>query len=218
MDECGPNRDEHLSFIAPSAGKFMVGIDQRISGGGKFDVLAVHPICGDSVVDHSESCDDGNTTPGDGCDDKCRVELSPSKLAETEPNDDFTGANIVKIDGTTTPSLTVHGRLGGRCDYDTYGINVPMGASIKATLLDGLGNACPATTPIMSLSLVLPDGHQKAGVVSGGDGAGCPAIGTSEAFAQNIQTPGLYFVRVSTNKDEATAFDYSLKLELVPAK
>jgi cysteine-rich repeat protein len=213
QDECGADRDEHLSFIAPTAGKYMVGIDMRTSGGGRFDVLAVRPVCGDSAQDHSESCDDGNTTPGDGCDDRCRVELSPSRLNELEPNDDFTGANVVMLNATT-PSLTVRARLGGRCDFDTFAVNVPMGGSIRATLLDPSGAACATTTPAMSLTLLLPDGHTKAGQVAGSDGAGCAAIGVDQPFANNIQTAGTYYVRVATNKDVATAFDYSIKLEL----
>jgi cysteine-rich repeat protein len=31
--------------------------------------------CGDSVLDDGEQCDDGNTTPGDGCDEVCGVEI-----------------------------------------------------------------------------------------------------------------------------------------------
>ena len=32
------------------------------------------PVCGDSVVDPSEGCDDGNAKSGDGCDGTCKVE------------------------------------------------------------------------------------------------------------------------------------------------
>jgi len=30
--------------------------------------------CGDNVIDQLETCDDGNTTPGDGCDENCQTE------------------------------------------------------------------------------------------------------------------------------------------------
>src|SRR5688572_19950385 len=30
--------------------------------------------CGDGALDGDEACDDGNTSPGDGCDDVCQVE------------------------------------------------------------------------------------------------------------------------------------------------
>jgi len=32
------------------------------------------PVCGDSVIDASEGCDDGNAMSGDGCDGTCKVE------------------------------------------------------------------------------------------------------------------------------------------------
>jgi cysteine-rich repeat protein len=32
------------------------------------------PVCGDTVVEAPEQCDDGNTTPGDGCSALCQIE------------------------------------------------------------------------------------------------------------------------------------------------
>ena len=32
------------------------------------------PNCGDGVVDAGEVCDDGNTVPGDTCNENCRIE------------------------------------------------------------------------------------------------------------------------------------------------
>ena len=34
------------------------------------------PVCGDGAVDVGETCDDGNTTPGDGCNESCLIELA----------------------------------------------------------------------------------------------------------------------------------------------
>ncbi len=34
------------------------------------------PVCGDGVVSGDEQCDDHNTTPGDGCDATCHVEVA----------------------------------------------------------------------------------------------------------------------------------------------
>jgi cysteine-rich repeat protein len=54
-------------------------------GGGTLSCLAdcstydtatcTQPLCGDGSIAQSESCDDGNDTPGDGCDASCQVEL-----------------------------------------------------------------------------------------------------------------------------------------------
>ena len=33
-------------------------------------------VCGDSLIDSAEQCDDGNTNPGDGCDASCQLEAA----------------------------------------------------------------------------------------------------------------------------------------------
>jgi len=149
---------------------------------------------------------------GDGCDERCHSELSAKVTGEVEPNDDCIGANVVLLD-PAAPTLTVHGRLGGRCDFDTYSVRVPAGGAVQATLLDVTGAACAPTTPAMSLTFLMPDGHTIAGVVKGSDGAGCPAIGAAQTFATGL-AEGTYYVRISTNADVATAFDYQLQLQL----
>ena len=35
------------------------------------------PVCGDLRIEGSEKCDDGNTIPGDGCDEECAIEEAP---------------------------------------------------------------------------------------------------------------------------------------------
>lgn len=42
---------------------------------------AAFPTCGDGVVYATEQCDDGNTTPGDGCDDTCMPECTTAFTA-----------------------------------------------------------------------------------------------------------------------------------------
>jgi cysteine-rich repeat protein len=32
------------------------------------------PMCGNQVIERSETCDDENLLPGDGCSQRCRVE------------------------------------------------------------------------------------------------------------------------------------------------
>jgi len=34
----------------------------------------IAPICGNGVIERTEVCDDGDTTPGDGCDGSCQIE------------------------------------------------------------------------------------------------------------------------------------------------
>jgi cysteine-rich repeat protein len=209
-DECGPDRDEHMTFVAPSTGRFLVGISSRAPGGGRFDMLAIHPVCGNGIKEHSESCDDGNTRSGDGCDDHCRSELYPPRAMEVEPNDDTEGANEVKV--TPAAPITVSGRLGGRCDQDTFAVQVPAGASIRATMLDSNGAVCPAGSPPLQMMLVLPDGHTVGGQATTRGGA-CPSIG-DQPFASTVSEAATYYIRVTTVGDDPNIFDYSLQIEL----
>lgn len=38
--------------------------------------LEIPLLCGDGLHNPSERCDDGNITPLDGCDEKCKIELN----------------------------------------------------------------------------------------------------------------------------------------------
>lgn len=37
-------------------------------------VVVPAPVCGDSLIQGAETCDDGDTDPGDGCDGSCQIE------------------------------------------------------------------------------------------------------------------------------------------------
>jgi TonB family protein len=46
---------------------------------------AAQPVCGDSAVDVSEQCDDGNTINGDGCSSTCRTEVKKTQVVVVPP-------------------------------------------------------------------------------------------------------------------------------------
>jgi fibro-slime domain-containing protein len=48
-------------------------------------VLCVSMICGNGILEGSEECEDGNTTPGDGCTDSCKLEAGWSCLVPGMP-------------------------------------------------------------------------------------------------------------------------------------
>ena len=205
IDVCGEGRDEHLSFVAPSAGTFFVGIDSRLAGGPSYQVLAIRPTCGNGELEHSEGCDDGNTTPGDGCDDQCRHEVRAAAPAEEEPNDDFTAANYLVADGAG--ASVAQGQLGGRCDFDMFAVDVPEGGSIQVTMGDTSGNPCD-TVPVFTMALLRPDAATTLGVGAATMDNECPSIGADETFAQGLPA-GVYYLRVTTDED-AARFDYRL--------
>jgi cysteine-rich repeat protein len=58
------------------------------------EVLSSTPVCGNGVKEGDEQCDDGNTTPGDGCDANCISEVCGNGILQSGEQCD---------DGNTTP-------------------------------------------------------------------------------------------------------------------
>jgi len=58
--------------------KFSLSSDEAVEASGwnldNLCVVALPPACGNSIVDPGETCDDGNTTNGDGCSSTCAEE------------------------------------------------------------------------------------------------------------------------------------------------
>lgn len=70
---------EFLAYVALPAGTYYVvidGFEATDLGAYSFTLTARATECGDGALDATgyEFCDDSNTTPGDGCSDKCEVE------------------------------------------------------------------------------------------------------------------------------------------------
>jgi cysteine-rich repeat protein len=55
------------------AGEGGSGAD-NVGGTGATAGMGGGPVCGNGKIDGNEACDDGNTTPGDGCSSTCQVE------------------------------------------------------------------------------------------------------------------------------------------------
>lgn len=194
IDHCRADQDEHLSFVAPAAGTYVVRLDGANPGGGLYDVLVVQPVCGDGGGrEHSESCDDGNTVSGDGCDSRCRAELG-SGDGEVEPNDDPSEANVL------VGPVSVTGRIGGRCDLDYFVVAHP-GGPLVATL--GALDGGPCVAPSATLELVDAAGSVLA--------AGAPTADGCARLERSV-AEGELFLRVDADP-EAPDFAYALAIE-----
>ena len=88
-------------------------------GGGQTSVVVplTNPICGNGIVESTETCDDNNDAAADGCDATCNTEADYTCPTEGGPcltvdlqspanGDSFQSANLV-IDGTATAGATV---------------------------------------------------------------------------------------------------------------
>jgi cysteine-rich repeat protein len=128
-------------------------------------------VCGDGVLGAGETCDDTNTTAGDGCSAMCQLENS---LTEVEPNEDGSpqtgGSGINGNDFSTVHPLsngaiandtTLIGALSPVGDEDIYAItNIrpnPVNVTFETWSLAfdfGIGVPCGAT---VDTALVIRD-------------------------------------------------------------
>jgi cysteine-rich repeat protein len=201
-DGCGAGKAEHLSFLATEK-SYYVGIDSKLAGGGAFSVIVTHPICGNSTLEHSEACDDGNTDSGDGCDSSCRKELmGGAVVTENESNEMPAEANVLM-----TVPMTINGRIGDHCgDVDVFAIKVPEGGAMQASLVSRAGS-CDGSP--VRLILIAPDGYNEM-VSTSATGAACPAITAQMPTARTLSA-GVYYLQVSSLSTDP--FEYQLKVE-----
>lgn len=159
-DQCQGGGDEHFAFVAPTDGRWYLGIDDRNAGGGRYLLEAVRLLCGDGVKVHGEACD-GTTN----CSRNCREVLSDTRPAEQIPNDNEIEAN--EIDFPASGEITISGSIGGDlCIYpDVYTFAVDTAdTTLTARILKSDGSACdnPSLTPF-DIVLRTAAGEERAG-------------------------------------------------------
>jgi cysteine-rich repeat protein len=203
IDECGPNKSEHLSFVAPQNGIYYIAIDS-VSGGGMANVQIFRPTCGNMMVEHSETCDDGNTTSGDGCDSLCRKELSAAAVTEAEPNDDPRAANVLLMP-SHPGSMAANGMLASRCDHDMYAVTIGQAGTLRATI-GSTTMPCGAEGATISLTLVGGDGQTAIPGVSTTLNNECPTIEAKDL------APGDYFLVLKRSAGEMS-WPYQMMVE-----
>ena len=85
-DATGPGGTETLAVPVVAGETYYVIVDGYNASAGAFTVHIASrvTVCGDGIREGQEQCDDGNTTPGDGCDGSCQIEecTSPTALAD----------------------------------------------------------------------------------------------------------------------------------------
>lgn len=156
-------------------------------------------ICGNGIVDGTmETCDDGNTMPGDGCDATCQVEAAGAFTA--------TGGNTQTFAGQT---LAV-GQL------DTYLVTVPAGNDVYLTA-ETFENAMTMTCPNIDTVLrLLDNGNTRLGTDDEGGVGSCSRIDPAiDGFAR-LTGGATYFVTVEEFQLNA-AITYDLVLSAVTA-
>lgn len=172
-DRCDGPVGEDRALVAAGTRRWFIGIDDRNPGGGQYLLDVIRPSCGANGMEHGEACDDGNTIDGDGCDHRCRSELTGASPSERLPNSTPVEANVLLMPASN--ELIVSGDIGGSdCLPDYFAVTVPEGASLDVTALDASELACiDATTARFNIELLNTDLTRLGGRR---DINGCPLI------------------------------------------
>jgi cysteine-rich repeat protein len=102
--------NEFGSAVATAGGKVFVGASfADVGKTTAVGALYAFDTCGNGAVADREQCDDGNTDPGDGCSDRCRLELCPGSPAPGCRGPNASGASTLSV--RHFPLLS-HGQLG----------------------------------------------------------------------------------------------------------
>lgn len=210
---------EHLSFLAPRTGRYFVGVDSTDPGGGRVELLAISPVCGDLEKQHSESCDDGNLEGGDGCDERCRLEIPRSQSLAQEPNDDLPGANVLNI-GALPTAFSVRGVLEGPCDPEVFTFTVPSAAHATVRLLNAAGTPCAGLHPELAVDLQLLEGLVSVAQGQPSPDNECPSLPAhplqpATDSAQPAWLSTTYHVRIAAHGPaDVPALEYVLEIDI----
>lgn len=125
---------------------------------------------------------------------------------ETEDNGALADANILPDD-----ALGFQGELSDINDIDSYSVFVPLGATFRAAISDGMGG-CPSGANL-TLQVFSPS-NLEIGSLSGS----CPFLdGTNNADLASVEQEGTYFVRISaTGNPPAPVPFYVLEIDVAP--
>jgi fibro-slime domain-containing protein len=188
----GAADDAHATLVFADAGSDAAASD----GGGATcdaDVCDDAPpvaICGDGIINGTEQCDDGNTTPGDGCSASCRLEPGFACIVQpTVPN------------SACHPTTCGDGKKEGfeQCDDGNL---IPYDGCSPTCTIEPKCNGTGGCTGVCGDGLVFPpeqcdDGNTISGdgcsatcMLETGSGYGCKNVNAAPAATLNI--PILY--------------------------
>lgn len=156
-------------------------------------------VCGDSLIDPGETCDDGNAAAGDGCSATCALEIT-----EVEDNGTTAKANPYK-----DPMV---GRIEPTSDVDVISFDVTKpNSTVVATTLDLPGASCGKTFIDSYLELIGPDGST---ILAANDDEG----GITAKVQKTGLAVGKYYLRLSAAPGAPPnhTFSYRWSIKLTP--
>ena len=200
------NTNSEIAFEASEGQEVFVAVEGYESTGG-YELTISPVVCGDGIVVSVESCDDGNTESGDGCDAECQWECDGED--QLEDDDGLDQATPLEVSGSITDLFLCTTDLSKEFEgfyVDVFSMDVAEGEYIHAELLPG-GDASDCSATTASVTVVDADGNAVVDQVevAEGDDAACPAV-VGEPAA------GTYYVIVFGSDPQAAPQSYGLSV------
>lgn len=161
-------------------------------------------LCGNSRVEGTEDCDDGNANGRDGCSAACRREPQ----AVSEPNNTPETAS-----GPFSPVAVLRDSISPGTDVDVFRITLPGTADLRIETFDGsYDGLAPSTCSTIDTQMALLD---AAGVLLSQDDDGglehCSLLDSDSNPNLRRLGAGTYFVRINSFGDEPIS-SYTLRI------
>ena len=207
---------ESATFTVVAGTRYLVVIDGTGGGGGgsgPFQIEFEVAQCGDGVLQTGETCDDANTTPGDGCDAMCQNEARCS-FAEMEPNPSTT-PNAVSI---ACPRFDVNAAITPTADEDFFTVNLLAGQVIDARTFVGSPLAPSRADTVLEIyrgPIAAPPTNTQCNNASAALMCSDDTIMTSDLVSAGsfpVPVSGAYVVRVIDFGNGAAIPSYGLQL------
>lgn len=203
------------TFAHVQAGTYFISVEDYLNNGTiaayTVNVTLLGVGCGNGVLEAGETCDDSNTSDGDGCSAVCAFE----GLNENEAggNNVFNGAGVL----TATGDIVYQGALDPATDLDFYAITVPAGFHLDASVTINSFDSCAANpAPRGQLQLFDTNGTTLlASNTLGGANGNCGRIWPSTDVDAFNMDAGTYYIRVAEVDQNAIAASYFLHVRLI---
>lgn len=200
------------TFARVPAGTYWVRIGETGDDSTLTDVMVeVETIdlgCGNSILEATESCDDGNLGSADGCSPACVFEGQ----SEVEPNNAFAIGTVLG----GSPPFVIEGAIEFVSDVDFFRVDVPAGHHLDAYLTIDSFDTCPSS-PTGRVSFFDAAGAaQGGGNIGGGPRGNCGRVWPYTVAQTRALTAGRYGIRVNENGDNAVIGKYYLHVDVIP--
>ncbi len=173
-------------------------------------IITTKSVCGNGVKESSETCDDGNTTTGDGCAADCRLEPT----LEVEANNTCATASGPVALTAAKPAAMFGGAITPAADQDYFSFTVPALSDVRIETFDANG---PGTCAGMDTEIQLFDSTCAAlGAVKDQGGVGnCSKLDPANDVQVRQLPAGTYRVKVNEYQNDATISGYRLQVSLL---